>query len=102
MKMSIFDIFNFKKDFSAIFTPENFALLRAVAIEHIKKQAKEKAKAGEEKMDAVIEAVVEFLHKHIHSKNTIVQWIIDNILIKNIRLVIQSIYDDLKAVIRGL
>ena len=99
--MAIFDIFNFKKDFAAVFTPENFALVRAMIIDNITKQVKAKI-PGQEKMDIVIEAVTAFLKKHIHSKNTIVQWIIDNILIKNIRLVAQSIYDDLKTVIKGL
>lgn len=99
--MAIFDIFNFKKDFAAVFTPENFALVRAMIIDNIIKQVKAKI-PGQEKMDIVIETVTAFLKKHIYSKNTIVQWIIDNILIKNIRLVAQSIYDDLKTVIKGL
>ena len=99
--MAIFDIFNFKKDFAAVFTPENFALIRAMIIDNITKQIKAKV-PGQEKMDAVVEALVAFIKKHVHSKNGIVQWIIDNILIKNIRLVAQSIYDDLKTVIKGL
>lgn len=99
--MAILDIFNFKKDFAAVFTPDNFALIRAMIIEYITKQIKKNI-PGQEKMDNVIEAVTEFIKKHVHSKNGIVQWIIDNILIKNIRLVAQSIYDDLKTVIKGL
>lgn len=99
--MAIFDIFNFKKDFAAVFTPENFALIRAMIIDNITKQIKAKL-PGQEKMDAVVKALTDFIKKHVHSKNGIVQWIIDNILIKNIRLVAQSIYDDLKTVIKGL
>ena len=99
--MSIFDIFNFKKEFANVFTPENFALVRAMIIDNITKQIKAKV-PGQEKMDAVVDAITDFIKKHIHSKNAIVQWIIDNILIKNIRLVAQSIYDDLKTVIKGL
>ena len=99
--MAIFDIFTFKKDFAAIFSPENFALIRAMIIDNITKQIKSKL-PGQEKMDAVVDVITEFIKKHVHSKNGIVQWIIDNILIKNIRLVAQSIYDDLKTIIKGL
>lgn len=99
--MSIFDVFSFKKKFEQLFTPENFALLRAVVKEEIIKQVKANI-PGQEKMDTVVDKAIEFINKHIHSDNKIVQWIIDNILIKNIRLVAQSIYDDLKEIIEGL
>lgn len=99
--MGIFDIFNFKKHFQAIATPENFALLRAVVKEEIVKQIKKNV-PGQEKMDAVVDKAVDFINKHMNSSNGIVQWIIDTLLIKNIRLVAQSIYDDLKEVIKGL
>lgn len=96
-----FDTFNFKKAFENTFTPENFSMLRDLIKEQIIAQIKKNV-PGQEKMDAVVNAAVEFINKHIHSNNSIVQWIIDNILIKNLRLVAQSIYDDLKDVIKGL
>lgn len=99
--MGLFDAFNFKKKIQEIFTPENFALLRGVIKEEIIKQIKANV-PGQEKMDAVVEAAVDFINKHMHSNNTIVQWIIDHVLIKGIRLIAQSIYDDLKEVIKGL
>jgi len=99
--MSIFDVFSFKKKFQQIFTPENFALLRGVVKEEIIKQVKANI-PGQEKMNAVVDKAIDFINKHLHSENKIVQWIIDNILIKNIRLVAQSIYDDLKEIIEGL
>lgn len=99
--MGLFDIFNFKKKFQEVATKENFALLHAVIKEEIVKQVKAKI-PGEEKMNAVIEKAVDFINKHMHSENGIVQWIIDHVLIKGIRILAQSIYDDLKEVIKNL
>lgn len=99
--MGLFDVFNFKRKFQETFTAENFALLRAVIKEEIIKQVKNNV-PGQEKMDAVVNKAVDFISKHVHSSNTIVQWIIDNVLIKGLRLIAQSIYDDLKEVIEGL
>lgn len=100
--MGLFDIFNFKKKFQEIATKENFELLRAVIKEEIKKQAKQKGKKGLEKMNAVVDEAIKYINTHIHSSNAIVQWIIDNVLIKGIRTLTQSIYDDLAEVIKGL
>ena len=99
--MGLFDIFNFKKAFAQVATPENYTLLHAVIKEEIIKQVKAKI-PGEEKMNAVIEKAIEFINKHMHSKNGIVQWIIDHVLIKGIRILAQSIYEDLKEVIKNL
>ena len=100
--ISIFDLFNFKKKFTEIASKENFDFLRRVIKEEMKKQIKEKAKKGAEKMDAVVEAAIEYINKYMHSDNKIVQWIVDHILIKGIRVLTQSIYDDLKEVVEGL
>lgn len=99
--MGIFDVFNFKKKFQEIATPENYQMVRNVIKDEIIKQVKKNV-PGQEKMDAVVNRVIEAINELIHSDNKIVQWIIDNILIKNIRLVAQSIYDDLKEIIKGL
>lgn len=100
--MSIFDAFNFKKKFQEIATKENFDLLRAVIKEEIKKQAKENSKKGEEKMNAVVEKAIAYIKKHMHSSNSLVQWIVDNVLIKGIRNITQAIYNDLKEIIENL
>ena len=99
--MSIFDIFSFKKNFKEVFTSENFANLRDTIKKEIIKQIKKNV-PGQEKMDAVVQKAIDFINEHVHSKNSIVQWIIDNVLIKGIRLISQSIYDDLKQVVEGL
>jgi len=99
--MGLFDIFNFKKKFAEVATKENFALLHAVIKEEIIKQIKAKV-PGEDKMKAVIEKAIDFINKHMHSDNGIVQWIIDHVLIKGIRVLAQSIYEDLKEVIKNL
>lgn len=99
--MGLFDVFNFKKSFEKVATKENFELLRAVIKEEIIKQVKAKID-GQEKMDAVVAAAIDFINKHIHSNNSIVQWIIDNVLIQGIRTLSQSIYDDLKEIVKGL
>lgn len=100
--MGIFDLFNFKKKFAEIATKENFDYLRVVIKEEIKKQAKDQVKKGKEKMDAVVEAAIAYINKYVHSSNGIVQWIIDHVLIKGIRVLTQSIYEDLKEVVEGL
>ena len=53
-------------------------------------------------MDLVVEEITEWVEEHIHSNNKIVQWIIDTLIINNIRPIIQSIYDDLKELVEGL
>ena len=99
--MSIFDIFSFKKNFTEVFNADTFKNLRDAIKSEIVKQIKKNV-PGQEKMDAVVLKVTDYIVKHVHSKNNIVQWIIDNVLIKGIRLLSQSIYDDLKEVIEGL
>ena len=99
--MSIFDIFSFKERFQEIFNADNFKALKDVIKKEIVKQIKKNV-PGQEKMDAVVNKAVDFINKHLHSKNGIVQWIIDNVLIKGIRLITQSVYDDLKEIIEGL
>lgn len=99
--MSIFDIFSFKKNFTEVFNADTFKNLRDAIKSEIVKQIKKNV-PGQEKMDAVVLKVTDYIVKHVHSKNNIVQWIIDNVLIKGIRLLSQSIYDDLKEIIEGL
>lgn len=99
--MGLFDVFNFKKKFQEIATKENFALLHEMIKEEIIKQIKAKI-PGQEKMDAVVNKAIDFINKHMHSSNSIVQWIIDHVLIQGIRILAQSIYDDLKEVIKNL
>ena len=97
--MSIFDIFSFKERFQEIFNADNHKALKDVIKKEIVKQIKKNV-PGQEKMDAVVNKAVDFINKHLHSKNSIVQWIIDNVLIKGIRLITQSIYDDLKEIVK--
>jgi hypothetical protein len=99
--MSIFDVFSFKKKFAEVFNAENFAALRDLAKEKIIEQVKEEI-TGEEKMDKVVETIINFIKEKLHSDNKLVQWVIDNILIPNIRTILQAIYDDLKQKIKGL
>lgn len=99
--MNILDIFSFKKSFQEVVTTENIASLREVAKNAIIKQIKSKIK-GDKKMDKVVDTIVAWVQEHIHSKNSIVQWIIDNVLIPNVRLIAQAIYDDLKERIENL
>ena len=100
--INIFDIFNFKKKFAEVATKENFNFLRITIKEEIKNQAKKNEVKGKEKMDAVVAAAEAYIRKYIHSDNGLVQWLIDHILIKGVRLLAQSIYDDLKEVVKGL
>lgn len=99
--MSIFDIFSFKSKLQEVATKENFDLIRDLIKQEIIKQVKKKIE-GSEKMDNVVETIVNYIKEHIHSDNKIVQWLIDNILIANIRTIAQAIYDDLKEIIKGL
>lgn len=99
--MSILSIFNFKEKLQEVFSAENVAAFKA----EIKKAILDKVKEsvpGQEKMDLVVEEVTEWVEEHIYSNNKIVQWIIDTLIINNIRPIIQSIYDDLKEFVEGL
>lgn len=100
--INIFDLFNFKKRFAEIATKENFEFLRRVIKEEIKKQAKNHEKEGKEKMDAVVKAAEEYIRKYMSSDNGIVQWVVDHVFIKGLRILTQSIYDDLKEVVADL
>lgn len=100
--INIFDIFNFKKKFAEIATKENFDFLRATIKAEIKKQAKKNEAKGKEKMDAVVAAAEAYIRKYMHSDNKLVQWVIDHVFIKGVRILAQSIYDDLKEVVEGL
>ena len=99
--MSIFDVFSFKSKIQEALKPENIALLKAVIRETIIKQVKAKY-PGQEKMDKVVDAAIDFIRTHMKSDNKIVTWFIETIIIKNIRAVAQSIYDDLKEIVKGL
>lgn len=100
--MSIFDVFSFKRKLEEVVTTENFLLVRNTIKEGIVAQAKETSLTGLEKMNNVVDKVIALIKEKINSDNKYVQWLIDNVLIKNIRLVAQSIYDDLKAIIQDL
>lgn len=100
--MGLLDLFSFKKEFVKVFNKENFTLLTTIAKEKIAEQVKEKAKKGEEKMDAVVEKGVEFIRKHMKSTNGLVNWITENILIPNFRTIAQALYDALKTKIKDL
>ena len=100
--MNIFDIFNFKKKFAEIATEDNFRFLRATIKEEIKKQAKKNEVKGKAKMDAVVAAAEAYIREYMSSSNGIVQWIVDHVLIKGVRILAQSIYDDLKDAVEGL
>ena len=100
--MSVLDIFKFKKDFEQVATTENFNLIKTTIKENIVKQVKEKSLKGIEKMNNVVDKVTAVIKVRVTSKNKVVMWVIEHILIKNIRLVAQSIYDDLKEVVEGL
>lgn len=99
--MSILDIFSFKKKIQEALSPENIVLLKAVIKEAIIKQVKAKM-PGEEKMNEVIKLAEEFISTHIKSDNKLVQWFIDTFIINNIRPIAQSIYEDLKQIVKGL
>lgn len=96
-----FALFNFKEAFGKVFSKENIAVLKGLIKEKIIALVKENI-PGQEKMDKVIDAAIDFINKHMHSDNKIVQWIIDTFIIENIRPIAQSIYDDLKEVVKGL
>lgn len=100
--MSIFDIFNFKSKFQEVATKENLDAVVGIAREKIIEQAKKKTLDGIQKMDSVVDDVVEWIEENITSDNKIVQWLIDNILIPNVRNICQKIYELLKEVIKGL
>ena len=100
--MSILDIFNFKKKIQEVATKENVESIIGIARDKILEQAKDKATKGIQKMDNVVDEVIEFIEEKIYSDNKIVQWVIDNILIPNIRTITQAIYDLLKQTVKGL
>lgn len=99
--MSILDVFNFKKKLQEVATKENLDLIRNCIKDEIMKQVKAKI-PGEEKMNAVVEKVATVIRERLKSDNKIVQFIVEVIIIKNIRLVCQGIYEDLKQVVKGL
>lgn len=100
--MSILDIFNFKSKLQEVVTKENLDAFIGIAREKIIEQAKKKTLDGVQKMDSVVDDVVEWIEENINSDNKIVQWLIDKILIPNVRNVCQKIYELLKEAIKGL
>jgi len=99
--MGLLDVFSFKKAFQAVYTPVNFELIVALIKEKIIELVKKNI-PGQDKMDKVVEAVVDFIKKHMKSTNGIVNWITDNILIPNVRKIAQAIYDALKQKVKDL
>ena len=100
--MGLLDIFSFKKDFTEVANTANFDALKTFIRDKIVEQVKEKALSGVEKMDNVVEDVTEFIEDRIYSDNSIVQWLIDNILIPNVRVITQAVYDLLKETVKNL
>ena len=99
--MGLLDVFNVRKKLAEVVNKENFDAVVDFTKDKIKEQVKEKVD-GSEKMDRVVEAVIAFIKSKIHSDNKIVQWIIDNILIANVRTICQTIYNLLKEHIKNL
>ena len=100
--MGLLDIFSFKKDFTEVANKANLDALKTFIRDKIVEQVKEKALSGVEKMDNVVEEVTEFIEDRIYSDNSIVQWLIDNILIPNVRVITQAVYDLLKETVKNL
>lgn len=100
--MGLLDIFSFKKDFTEVANKANFDALKTFIRDKIVEQVKEKALSGVEKMDNVVEDVTAFIEDRIYSDNSIVQWLIDNILIPNVRVITQAVYDLLKETVKNL
>ena len=99
--MGLLDVMSFKKDFSAVINGDNITLLKTLIKETIIGQVKAKY-PGQEKMDKVISTATDFVKRHMSSKNKIVQWCVDTFIITSLRAIAQSIYDDLKEVVKGL
>ena len=99
--MSILDIFSFKTKIQEAVSPENIMLLKAAIREAIINQVKAKI-PGPQKMDEVIKIAEDFIRTHIKSDNKLVQWFINTFIINNIRPIAQSIYEDLKQIVKGL
>ena len=97
----ILSIFNLKEKLQEVFSKANVAIVKQLIKAEIIKQVKANI-PGQEKMDKVVDSVVEFIKNKIHSDNKIVQWIIDTFIINNIRPIAQSIYEDLKELVDGL
>lgn len=99
--MFILDIFGFKDKFKEIFNKDNLILFVQYIKEQIIEQIQKKI-PGQEKMDIVVDKLLDFVNKHLHSDNKIVQFIIDTFIVNNIRTICQTIYDTLKQVVEGL
>ena len=99
--MFILDIFGFKDKFQELFNKDNLILFVTYIKEQIIEQIQKKI-PGQEKMDIVVARLLDFVTKHLHSDNKIVQFIIDTFIVNNIRTICQTIYDTLKQVVEGL
>lgn len=100
--MSIFDIFTFKKELKEVVNQDFLKGIVEAAKTEIINQAKDKLADGLQKMNNVVDVVEVFIRGRIKSNNKIVLWLVDNILIPNVRLITQTVYDLLKEVVKGL
>lgn len=98
--MDIKVFFNFPYALKQTFNKENYLLLRAVIKEEIINQISADC-TNRQKMRNVKLYACNFVKKYFKSSNIIVNYLL-SLLVKNMEIFTQAIYDDLKLVVEEL
>lgn len=100
--MNIFSIFTLPKNLLKAFSKENIQNFLDFAASKIIEHVQKSDMLGIEKKAKVDIACIEWIKEHININHSIVLWIRDNLIIPNVSVVTQGIYNFLKAYIDGL
>lgn len=99
--MSIFSIFNWKSVIKKILGVDKiqamFDKAKALILEY-----KDKDMIGADKKKEVDEKLIAWIREHLDTKNSIVKWLVENILIDCLPTITQNIYDLIKLFAQGI
>ena len=98
----ILSVFTLGGNLQKVFSKENIKDFLNYMKDRIIDYVEEKDLLGEQKKAKVDELCIKWAQEHFASKNKIIQWIVDNLIIPAIPTITQLIYDCLKRFVNGL
>jgi hypothetical protein len=96
----MFSIFTFRSELNKLFSQENIEKLKDFVIQEIKNYVDQNL-AGKDKKQKVVEAATAFILIKFRTSNPIAGFCVQ-ILIQLLPVIVQALYDSLKAFIDGL
>lgn len=98
----MFSIFNWKKNARELMTSDKIQALFSRAKELIVEYSTKIEMTGAEKKVQVDKKLIEWIKENFKTSNSIVKWLINNLLIPVLPIITQNIYDLIKLFVKNI